>query len=105
MRQAFLQTQLQPKGRHMIIAKQSPLLESAQALLRVIKHLDLPPQRRILRTTSSTRSIAQEEPDRQKRPLMSTNQSVVVMPSTHTSQRCLPWFGDGRIKLSQKQNP
>jgi len=51
----------------MINAKQFPLLPSPKALLRVTKHLDIPPRRRILRTTSSTRSIAQDELDKARR--------------------------------------
>jgi hypothetical protein len=45
----------------MIIAKQSPLLESPQALLRVTKHLDIPPRRKILRTISTGSFAVQDE--------------------------------------------
>jgi hypothetical protein len=51
---------------NMINAKQFPLLPSPKALLQETKHLSAPPQRRILRTTSSTRSIAQDELDKAK---------------------------------------
>jgi hypothetical protein len=51
---------------NMINAKQFPLLPSPKVLLQVTKHLSAPPQRRILRTTSSTRSIAQDELDKAK---------------------------------------
>jgi hypothetical protein len=44
----------------MAIAKQSHPLESPQALLRVTKHLDIPPRRKILRTIS-TGSFAVED--------------------------------------------
>ena len=50
----------------MLNNKQFPLLPSPKALLQVTRHLSTPPQRRILRTTSSTRFIAQDELDMAK---------------------------------------
>ena len=45
----------------MINTKQFALLPSPKALLRVTKHLDIPPQRRILRTISTGTSAFQDE--------------------------------------------
>jgi hypothetical protein len=45
----------------MAIAKQSHPLESPQALLRVTKHLDIPPRRKILRTISTGTFAVQDE--------------------------------------------
>jgi hypothetical protein len=51
----------------MINAKQFPLLPSPKALLQVTRHPSTPPQRKILRTISSTRSIAQDELDKARK--------------------------------------
>jgi hypothetical protein len=48
----------------MAIAKQSHPLESPQALLRVTKHLDIPPRRKILRTISTGSFAVQDELDK-----------------------------------------
>ncbi len=50
----------------MIIAKQLPSVESPHRLLQVTKHLGIPPQRKILRT--STRNfVVQDELDKARR--------------------------------------
>jgi hypothetical protein len=51
----------------MIIAKQSPLLESPHPLLEVTKHLSIPPQRKVLRTISARNFVAQDELDKARR--------------------------------------
>jgi hypothetical protein len=51
----------------MIITKQSPLLESAKALLRVTKHLESSPRRKILRTVSTGNFVSQDELDKARR--------------------------------------
>jgi len=51
----------------MIIAKQSPLLQSPKALLQVTKHLDIAPQRKILRTISTRNFVVQDELDKARR--------------------------------------
>jgi hypothetical protein len=67
MRQAFFAKATQSKGINMIIAKQSPLLQSPKALLQVTKHLDIAPQRKILRTISTRNFVVQDELDKARR--------------------------------------
>jgi hypothetical protein len=66
MRQAFFVKATQSNRINMIIAKQSHPLESPQALLRVTKHLDIPPRRKILRTLSTGSFAVQDELDKAK---------------------------------------
>ncbi len=51
----------------MIIAKQSPLLESPQVLLEGTKQLSTPPQRKILRTIGTRNFVVQDELDKARR--------------------------------------
>jgi hypothetical protein len=67
MRQAFFAKSTQSKGINMIIAKQPRLLVSPKALLQVTKHLDIAPQRKILRTVSTRNFVVQDELEKVRR--------------------------------------
>jgi hypothetical protein len=64
MRQAFLQKAPKIERIIMVFSKQSPLFDSAQALLEITKHLDSPPAHKILRPISTHKFAAPDELDR-----------------------------------------